>query len=87
MPEKRSRRKKNKGGRPRKEEDTVVVRLTLTLTVGQDDDMIALFNAIPPYKRPQEVISMLRGGGGIQEHIEAAQEEIEELEETLLESL
>lgn len=87
MPEKRSKRKRNKGGRPRKTEKTHVFRVTFTYTEGEDDDMIALFRSMQPYERPRDITSIIRKGGGVQEHIEAAQEEIEAMEESMLESL
>lgn len=85
MPEKRSKR--NLGGRPRKTEETYVFRVTFTFTEGEDDDMIALFQSMQPYERPRDITSIIRKGGGVKEHIEAAQEEIEAMEDTLLENL
>jgi hypothetical protein len=49
-------------GRPRLAEPAIVCRLALTLRRGEDDDLIAFFEAIPVRGRPAAVKEALRGG-------------------------
>jgi hypothetical protein len=49
-------------GRPRLAEPTIVCRLALTLRRGEDDDLIAFFEAIPVRGRPAAVKEALRSG-------------------------
>jgi hypothetical protein len=48
--------------RPRKVADTVRVDITLSLTAGEDDDLIAWFAALPDRGRATAVITRLRTG-------------------------
>jgi hypothetical protein len=50
--------------RPRKSSETVRVDITLSLTVGEDDDLITWFAQLPPRSRAAAVISRLRTGVG-----------------------
>lgn len=50
--------------RPIKLTETVRVDLTLSLTPGEDDDLIAWFASLPPRKRATAVITRLRTGQG-----------------------
>jgi hypothetical protein len=49
-------------GRPRLTEPAIVCRLALTLRRGEDDDLIAFFEAMPVGGRPAAVKEALRGG-------------------------
>lgn len=62
-------------------------RVTFTFTEGEDDDMIALFTSMQPYQRPRDITALLRKGGGIDEHIEAAQDELDAIEGSVLDNL
>jgi hypothetical protein len=48
--------------RPRKTANTVRVDITLSLTAGEDDDLIAWFAALPSRGRATAVITRLRTG-------------------------
>jgi hypothetical protein len=50
-------------GRPRLSEPAVVYRLDLTLRRGEDDDLIAFFEALPVRGRPAALKQALRSGG------------------------
>lgn len=49
-------------GRPRKTGRQRVFRLTLRLWMGEDDDLIAFFDAVPPGKRVTALKVALRNG-------------------------
>lgn len=56
----------NQGGRPTLEElgiERSIVRITLTLYEGEDDDLIDWFDSIPIRKRPKSIKKALRQGG------------------------
>jgi hypothetical protein len=50
--------------RPRLENPAVRIDITLSLRPGEDNDLIAWFEAIPPRLRAQAVIARLRTGEG-----------------------
>jgi hypothetical protein len=49
-------------GRPRRSRPKVVVRIKLTLTPGEDDDLVGFFAALPPRRRAQAVMAAMRSG-------------------------
>ena len=56
----------NRGGRPTLAEldiERVLIRTSLTLHQGEDDDLISWFNSIPHRKRANYVKRALRQGG------------------------
>jgi hypothetical protein len=59
LPASRPRRR----GRPRLTEPAIVYRLALTLRRGEDDDLIAFFEALPVRGRPAALKQALRDGG------------------------
>ena len=60
MPTQRSKRRR---GRPRSEVEPVIYHIKLILHPGEDDDLIALYQAIPPMKRAAVTKMTLRAGG------------------------
>jgi hypothetical protein len=50
-------------GRPKLAEPAIVYRLALTLRPGEDDDLIAFFDAVPLRGRPAALKQALRGNG------------------------
>ncbi len=50
-------------GRPRSTSLTVVIRAVLTLREGEDDDLIAAFQSVPPRKRAAFIKAAMRSGG------------------------
>lgn len=52
--------------RPRLENPAVRFDITLSLRPGEDDDLIAWFEAIPPRLRAQAVVARLRTGEGVE---------------------
>lgn len=59
-------KKLNQGGRPSLEEldiERLIIRITLTLYEGEDDDLIDWFNSIPIRKRATYIKAALRQGG------------------------
>ena len=58
--------KTNRGGRPTLAElniERVLIRISLTLHEGEDDDLISWFDSIPRRKRAHSVKVALRQGG------------------------
>ncbi|MBA3530387.1 MAG: hypothetical protein H0T73_00505 [Ardenticatenales bacterium] len=53
----------NGSGRPVLDTDVVRIRFTLSLRVGEHDDLIAWFEQIPSGQRAQQVLCALRQGG------------------------
>ncbi len=56
----------NQGGRPTLEEldvERIIVRITLTLYEGEDDELIDWFDSIPIRKRAKQIKIALRQGG------------------------
>jgi len=51
-------------GRPARSEPLVRIVLSLRLRVGEDDDLIAFFQAIPSRQRSQRIKQTLRSGAG-----------------------
>ncbi|MBM3122947.1 MAG: hypothetical protein FJZ97_12305 [Chloroflexi bacterium] len=49
-------------GRPRRTRPKVVIRVKLTLTPGEDDDLLGFFAALPPRRRAQAVMAAMRSG-------------------------
>ncbi len=50
-------------GRPRSTSLTVVIRATITLREGEDDDLIAVFQNVPARKRANFIKTAMRSGG------------------------
>jgi hypothetical protein len=50
-------------GRPLLAIPTRLVRITLSLRPGEDDDLLAFFSRLPPGGRAQAVVTALRQGG------------------------
>jgi hypothetical protein len=71
---------KGKGpGRPRLETTVQRIHLTLSLRMGEDDDLLAFFARHPPRQRARAVMVALRQGGvgaGIVTHVEINEEEL-----------
>jgi len=64
-------------GRPRLEQQNVIVEVYLRLKPGQDNDLIEFFATIPPGMRVATVKSALRSGGMRQE-LDAINEQADE---------
>lgn len=67
-----TRIKLNQGGRPTLEEldiERFIMRITLTLYGGEDDDLIDWFESIPTRKRAISVKTALRQGGVSVDHV------------------
>ena len=77
-------KKQNQGGRPTLAEldiERVLIRISLTLHEGEDDDLISWFDSIPDRKRAQSVKVALRQGGM------TSQDQQEEFEEFISDEL
>jgi len=65
-----------RGGRPPLDTEVIRVRVTLSLRVGEDDDLIAWFAQLPARQRPRHLKRALRQGGVSLEPETPAQVEI-----------
>lgn len=63
MGQEEKKTKRRRRGRPKKEGKRYVFRLTLTLWEGEDDDLIAFFEALQPGQRAPALKQALRAGG------------------------
>lgn len=65
-----------RGGRPPLTTEVIRVRVTLSLRVGEDDDLIDWFAQLPPRQRPRYLKGALRQGGATIEDTAPAYEEV-----------
>jgi len=69
-------------GRPPDTREKFVVRLTLILNRGEDDDLIELYERTPAGYRAKVTVMAMRAGG-----VEVVTDQIEEGEEELVEAV
>ncbi len=67
---------KPRGGRPKQDPPSVVVRLALTLRPGEDDDLLSFFQRVPAGLRPAAVKQALRNGAAAVDGGSACREDL-----------